>query len=108
MPLKCPEARAAYMKRWHEQNADHVRTRNLQHRYGITLEDYEEMHESQNGACAVCYKLPDPGRLLCVDHCHETGKVRGLLCDNCNRGIGLLQDDAPTLLRAAEYLRGAS
>lgn len=76
-------------------------------RYGITLEEYERQLEAQDGACAICKRRPVPGarkQMLCIDHDHRTGKFRGLLCDACNRAIGMLQD-SPTVLRvAAEYL----
>ena len=73
----------------------------LKHLYGITIEDYEAMSEKQNGKCAICYKT---NIKLHVDHNHETGEVRGLLCGNCNRGLGLFKDHFYYLDRAAEYL----
>lgn len=59
--------------------------------YGITVEQYNEMLESQGGVCAICHDNNIRELKLAVDHDHETGKVRGLLCDRCNRGIGLLR-----------------
>ena len=90
-----------------------VRAANLRRAYGITVEDYEAMHAAQGGVCAICgsesnyYKA---GALcaLAVDHDHETGKVRGLLCNHCNRAIGMLKDDADVIERAASYVRGIS
>ena len=79
--------------------------------YGIAAEQYSEMHKAQKGVCAICGQ-PETRRLynttcsLSVDHDHETGKVRGLLCDKCNRGLGLLTT-AEILLNAADYLTGA-
>ena len=75
-------------------------------KYGMTLEDYDKMLVEQLGACAICKTVPD-GELarLCIDHDHETGRIRGLLCDRCNRGIGLLRDDPAVLDAAAQYLR---
>jgi hypothetical protein len=70
-------------------------------RYGITEEDYDEMSSSQNGKCAICEK--DPKRLV-VDHCHSTGRVRGLLCDPCNAILGKWEDDSRIARRAAAYL----
>jgi len=81
-------------------------SKQMRRSYGITLEEYDVMYEQQKGVCAIC-SLPQTGRAerLCVDHNHETGKVRGLLCSHCNRGIGLLKDDYRILNRAASYLR---
>jgi len=80
-------------------------------RYGITVDEILAMESEQRNLCAIC-KKPETSRgnnqmvkSLSVDHCHETGKVRGLLCNNCNRAIGLLGDDVDTLLNAIEYLR---
>lgn len=77
--------------------------------FGITVEDYERMAEEQGGTCAICDGPPGGrhGRLH-VDHCHETGRVRGLLCDACNRGMGYLGDSAAHLTRAAQYLIGGA
>jgi hypothetical protein len=72
--------------------------------YGITLKEYEEMHDSQNGVCAICGKINSNNKLLFVDHCHTTGKVRGLLCDKCNSGLGFFRDNISLLLAAIEYL----
>lgn len=75
--------------------------------YGIGLDEYERMLEEQQGVCAICGLEQNSKRntRLCVDHCHDTGSVRGLLCDRCNRGIGLLQDDYRILNKASDYLR---
>jgi hypothetical protein len=79
-------------------------------RYGITLEQYEKMLADQGNACAVCGEPESDiqnGKLrpLCVDHDHATGKIRGLLCNDCNRGLGFLGDNADRLEKAAYYLR---
>jgi hypothetical protein len=79
----------------------------LQQKYSVELERYEEMWTAQEGACRIC-----SGGLLSrskdsfasVDHCHQTGRVRGLLCHRCNLAIGQFGDDPALLLRAAEYL----
>ena len=77
----------------------------LNSRYGITVEKYEEMLISQRHMCAICgisqSKLKN---LLSVDHCHKTGKVRGLLCSTCNWAIGAFKDDVNVILRAHDYL----
>lgn len=83
----------------------------LKRKYKITLEEWYEMFERQNSLCAICkqegFKLdPASKNLLVVDHCHVTGKVRGLLCHNCNRALGLLKDNPENLKRALNYLKG--
>lgn len=76
-------------------------------RYGITMQQYRSMWLRQSGACAIC-KQPERterNRLLTIDHDHVTGQVRGLLCSQCNRAIGLLQDDPKIIATAAQYVR---
>lgn len=73
--------------------------------YGITREQYDKMRKEQNDSCAICGEHESNMRQrLAVDHCHETLKVRGLLCLKCNLGIGCLRDDINIINRAAEYL----
>lgn len=73
--------------------------------YGITLAEYDKMFEDQNGKCAICGS-PDEveGRRLAIDHCHDSGRVRGLLCGKCNRGLGLFYDNKQLLENAISYL----
>ena len=70
--------------------------------YGVSAEHHRRLVEQQNGVCAIC-KRPSR-RALCVDHCHATRVVRGLLCDKCNTALGLLGDDAGRVLAAVAYL----
>lgn len=79
---------------------------NLKLRYGITLEDYNRMLAEQNECCAICsqHRSKFKNRLN-VDHCHLTGKIRGLLCTDCNHGIGKLKDSTVLLAKAIEYLK---
>jgi len=84
-------------------------SRYLERVYGITLHDYNVLHEKQGGVCAICkgpgFKLKECHNvLLVVDHCHTTGKIRGLLCPNCNRGLGLFQDSKDNMKEAIDYL----
>ncbi len=72
-------------------------------RYGLTEEEFKSLHEVQGGACAVCRRI---SKRLCIDHCHETGRIRGLLCYSCNSGLGQLGDDPELLERGVAYLRG--
>jgi len=71
--------------------------------YGITLADYDQMLVQQRGGCKICWKPPETKR-LCIDHCHATRDVRGLLCGKCNTGLGCFDDDPDLLRRAADYL----
>ena len=75
--------------------------------YGITLADYDRMVEKQNGKCAICETTEPrtPGSRFAVDHHHETGKVRALLCGPCNTAIGSLKEDPALFTAAIEYLR---
>lgn len=82
----------------------HRRAHHLNKKFGLTHEQYEAMAVAQNHRCALC-DCPDlPEKRLAVDHDHRTGKVRALLCDRCNRGIGYLDEDPVKLRAAAEYL----
>lgn len=87
-----------------------ARKANLRNKYGITPEIFAEMLEAQSGVCAICggTDLEQSRKHLSVDHDHITGAVRGLLCDRCNRGIGLFRDDPDALESAAAYLRKAA
>jgi hypothetical protein len=72
--------------------------------YGLRPEEFDALLERQNSRCAVCRSATPGNKTLCVDHDHVTGQVRGLLCDKCNRAIGLLRDDPSVLKRAREYM----
>lgn len=96
------------------QYREDVRRRHFLSTYGMTLEDHADMLESQQGRCAICGFLPDPeaekraDRTLEVDHDHETGEVRGLLCRRCNDALGKFGDDPDLVLTAACYLASTS
>lgn len=77
----------------------------LQRQYGITLDDYNDLLSRQGGVCAICQMAALGRKKLSVDHCHATGRVRGLLCQKCNVSIGMVGDDAGLLRRAIEYLQ---
>jgi hypothetical protein len=70
----------------------------------FTVEQYEAMLISQNGVCKICRHLSSDGKALHIDHCHTTNKIRGLLCNNCNNGLGRFNDNAETLRSAISYL----
>jgi hypothetical protein len=75
-------------------------------RYGLTVEEYDALWAAQGERCSICREVPL--KRISVDHCHITGRVRGLLCTRCNFGIGNLRDDPDFLQRAIEYLRADS
>lgn len=85
-------------------NPEYQQDSNLRRLYGIGLADYRKMWEEQEGKCYTCQQECPSGRNLAVDHNHTTGEVRGLLCADCNRAIGLFKDDPARLRRAADYL----
>lgn len=101
---KYKEYKRKYSKIWKERNPEKVKfaakKASLKALYGLSYEDYEHLLRIQEGKCALCKKV----KILHVDHCHKTGKVRGLLCGGCNSGIGFLQEDKEILKRALEYL----
>lgn len=109
----CRPCRSAISIAWNRANKSTVRNAQLKRRYGITLEQYEKLYEDQGGLCAICCGDPLMGRSLSVDHDRECcpGKVscgkciRGLLCHNCNTGIGHFYDDPELLDTAAFYIR---
>lgn len=76
----------------------------LLRRYGMTKDQYDALHDAQNGVCAICRKRQPSGQRLVVDHCHRSGVTRGLLCHKCNMALGLLFDDIELLRAAIEYL----
>jgi hypothetical protein len=97
-----------YNKSWHLKNPDYILKTNLKRKYGLTLDQFNKMLESQNGVCKIC-KSPDSGishsDRLFVDHCHKTNKIRGLLCNRCNSILGFANDCIETLEKSIQYLR---
>jgi Recombination endonuclease VII len=106
---RCSQCRECDRK-WHRE---HHKTpkRQAQHaaknmaKYGLTVDQYNAMAEAQGGVCYICRKPETVRTRLSVDHCHATGKVRGLLCLSCNNGLGWFQDDIGRMLAAVEYLK---
>ena len=95
------------MESYHKHKHKHLkanRERNLRNTYNITIADYDKMFEQQGGVCAIC-KLPDINSRLHVDHCHDTGKVRKLLCRRCNMVLGRVEENTETLWNMIEYLK---
>lgn len=95
-------------KEHYQKNKEAKRLYCIEKTYGLNSEDYTQMLNKQNGQCLICNDSENNGRNLCVDHCHNTGRVRGLLCDKCNLSIGLLRDDAIRVKKLFEYLKGES
>jgi hypothetical protein len=96
---------------WRVRNPDYESNRKLKERYGITPEKYTELLVVQEGRCAICgnketarHNRSNEIQKLAVDHCHVTGKVRGLLCQDCNRGISKFHEDTKRLENAIKYL----
>jgi len=97
-------------RRWYVNNKEvtNKRTMNgLFKKYGITEADYNQMFVNQNGRCLICKNTAEKGKRLFVDHCHETGKVRGLLCNLCNSGLGFFKDSSANLKNAIKYLKNS-
>jgi len=114
------EAVIAKVKRWQQENKDVVNARNKAYReanplamrqyhlrrtFGIEITDYERLLERQGGGCAICGRPPKKTSLH-VDHDHESGVMRGLLCVGCNNALGQFRDSTDLLARASSYLTG--
>jgi len=94
-----------YKYKHSDKYTDQTLDLSLRKKYGINLDMYNEMLEKQNGVCAICgHPQPPQFFRLAVDHCHKTGKVRGLLCQSCNGMLGLAKDNIEVLAEAIEYL----
>lgn len=98
------EARNAKAREYY---ARHKRGKVLERKYGVDAARYDAMLAAQGGRCAICRSDTPGGRFTCfhVDHCHKTGKVRGLLCNACNHVLGCARDQVEVLQAAAAYLR---
>lgn len=109
-PDRIREYRKRYLAK-HPVDLDYRKNAYLKNLYGITLDDYNLLLEKQNGKCAICKleeRILDPRiqqtKRLAVDHNHDTGQVRGLLCGNCNKNLGVLENQ-DFVSRAANYLK---
>lgn len=105
-PVRAEKRRARAREHQHtyrKKNPNKVLSARLEKLYGITLAQYEALEVYQGGCCAICLR-PRGRTRLHVDHCHETGRVRGLLCSNCNNGIGRFLHKDSSLSRAIDYL----
>lgn len=101
--------RQQYLRNRTKQIAN-ARKSKLKIAFGLSEQAYEALFQSQNGRCAICRKTEDEALAICkkklfVDHCHATGRIRGLLCMKCNGGLGMFGDSERVLVRALDYLR---
>jgi len=102
---KNSEKKKTAVKKYTTENKEKIRDRELKSKFDISLEDYEQLLKEQNNCCAICEKNQETfSKALAVDHCHTTGKVRGLLCHLCNTALGLFKDDTLLLSKAVVYL----
>ena len=104
---KNKERYRGYMKKRYDKDkiSGVYHNKKLQKLYGISLLDYNKILKSQNGCCAICKSDPsEESKKLVVDHCHETGIIRGLLCERCNFALGLIFDSPAIANRLADYL----
>ena len=102
---KFKQSVASYQAKKKAEDPDAWRARNKLARYNMTLEDYGRILEAQKGLCGICER--DIRQKNHIDHCHETGEIRGLLCHVCNQGLGAFADSIPGLEAAIEYLKRA-
>ncbi len=87
------------------RDKDYFRNVGLRNLYGITLEEYNQIFAQQNGCCLICERSQlELNKRLHVDHDHKTGRIRGLLCNSCNQGLGYFKDNKEFLFRAIQYL----
>ena len=104
---ECKDCNRIRKHKWHQTEVGKLSSANtkLKRRFGITLEQFNKMYEQQNGECLICNATESMlGHRLAVDHCHTTGKIRGLLCKSCNIGIGNLKENVTNLKNAIKYL----
>lgn len=139
--MKTQRQRSEYLKKWRAANKDKIesykinnrdrnnknrrvwakenpekeritrRKQNLRIRFGLTINQYQIMHDNQEGLCKICYE-PETFiegnskriKWLTVDHCHKTGTIRGLLCHRCNLGLGHFRDNIYLFINAIDYL----
>lgn len=106
----CLQRRKGEMSPAYKHGRSHTKEYDLElhmkRQYGLGFVEYNKMLEKQNGVCAICNSTPPNHhkKRLNIDHCHTTGRVRGLLCDACNRALGLLKDSPELMLKAISYL----
>ena len=113
---RCKECDNKARRKWARENpkraSESARGRTLKHKYGITLDDYKELFEKQGNLCKIC--KTDENKVtgdrfskisFAVDHDHTTGEIRGILCNQCNRALGMFRDDPYIIKSAYDYLK---
>ena len=121
MSYKDKSKQKEYRKQWREKPENKIKKKEydrlywsnkdnrLRNKYKLPVGQYEIMLQDQNYSCAICLThISELEKSLCVDHCHNTGQIRKLLCQNCNTGLGQFKDNPEILLRAINYLLGDS
>lgn len=105
----CKQCSGDYSRKRRLANKDHFKNTKLLYDFGITLNQYRDFLKAQKYTCAICPEpIGEARRNTVVDHDHETGKVRGILCRHCNLGLGHFRDSRGYLKRAIEYLNANS
>ena len=101
-----PEARKMHTDRLKTKHPNYFKNKHLQYKYGMGEEEYAVLSMRQSGKCATCGKPAEEThrKRLFVDHCHATGKIRGLLCQQCNTALGMVNDDINRLSSLISYL----
>jgi len=116
MAFSNKEYKKEYHKKWFAQNKEKLkvyrRAADLKKNYGVSLDQYNDMLVFQNALCAICHKPETQVHhktgfpySLAVDHCHKTNKVRELLCSNCNRTLGMVNDNIELMQKMIEYVQ---
>jgi len=100
-----PEKQRIRARQWQLNNPEKHKASKLKSLYGLSVEEHQQLLDDTNGKCPICGKDFSEAR-ACVDHDHETGIVRGMICSNCNSAIGLLNENIDVLLNAINYLEG--
>ena len=114
---RCKSCERIRERKWHNSKRAHIKKKDpnrlkiakrreqLRYRFNLTIDEYDKILENQQGKCAICGGGREKQKYkFAVDHCHATGKIRGILCQNCNAGLGLFKDNPQSLTNAITYL----
>lgn len=110
-PCACEVAKEWRIRKYGSNERGH-RALWLKHKYNLDIDEYDRKIDEQGGICPICKRSPESHpkstryKFFPVDHCHRTGKIRGIICHDCNLAIGLLQEDVDRIGRIVSYLRG--
>ena len=105
---ECKECNRKRKHKWHqtEQGKRSSANTKLKNRFGITIDEYDKLVDYVDGKCQICGAICSiNNHRLCIDHSHETGKIRGILCKSCNSGLGNFRDDPILLINAVKYIQ---